>query len=208
MANILIFGDSITYGCWDEEGGWAFRLKHAIENKVIASNFQIDHFVYPLGIPGDTTHTLLQRFKPETEARVVPQEETIFIFAIGINDSIYNTKTHNHTIPLWKSKNNLQLLIQSAKKYTNKILFVGLTPVDETNATLLSWFPECSYTNKYIQQYDKALQEICSEDKIQFIDISSEWMKMDYTKLLIDGLHPNTEGHKLLFDQIYKEITI
>jgi len=27
MVNILVFGDSITYGAWDEEGGWVQRLR-------------------------------------------------------------------------------------------------------------------------------------------------------------------------------------
>lgn len=32
--DILIFGDSITYGAWDsEKGGWVNRLRLTLENK-------------------------------------------------------------------------------------------------------------------------------------------------------------------------------
>lgn len=208
MANVLIFGDSISYGCWDAKGGWAFRLKNKIENVVIHENFIRNHFVYPLGIPGDTTHTLLQRFKQEADARVVAQEETIFIFAIGINDSIYNTKTNSFITPLWKFKNNLYTLIQSTKRYTKNSIFIGLTPVDEKNDTLVSWLPECSYKNEFVNEYNEGLREVCEKESVTFIPLLSEWLEKDYRALLVDGLHPNSDGHEVLFETLQKHLSL
>jgi len=200
MANIFIFGDSITYGCWDEKGGWATRLKHFIDSQIVASNFTKDHFVYPLGIPGDTTYTLLRRFKQETDARIVPTEQTIFLFAIGVNDSIFNNKTNSHVIPLWKFKDNLHELCKAAARYTDKIFFIGFTPVDESRVDPMSWLPESSYKNVYIQAYNDAIGEVCQEEKVSFIEIFHHWMHQEYQALLQDGIHPNSQGHEKLFE--------
>lgn len=206
MANILIFGDSIAYGCWDEKGGWAQQLKNDIDHKIISSHFTNDHFIYPLGIPGDTTYSLLQRFKQETDARFVPHEESLLIFSIGINDSIFNNKMNSFITPLWKFKNNIETLIQAAKRYTKKVVFIGLTPVDESKVNPMSWLPECSYRNDFVGEFDKALHDVCIQESVSFVDVFSEWKKMDVKNLLFDGIHPNTQGHALLFQQVKKTV--
>ena len=33
MGRILIFGDSITYGAWDKEGGWVQRLRKFLDER-------------------------------------------------------------------------------------------------------------------------------------------------------------------------------
>ena len=33
MTCLLVFGDSITYGAWDLEGGWVQRLRSFIDKK-------------------------------------------------------------------------------------------------------------------------------------------------------------------------------
>ena len=77
MAKILIFGDSIIWGAFDTEGGWATRLKKYFdENRKEDFNYQ----VYNLGVSGDTTEDLLDRFEFETKQRINEEEETIFIF--------------------------------------------------------------------------------------------------------------------------------
>lgn len=206
MANIFIFGDSITYGCWDEQGGWAFRIKNSIENKIIASNFTIDHFVYPLGIPGDQTKDVVYRFRSEVEKRHVSTEKTIFLFAIGINDSSYCHATKSFSTPLSQFQENISQLITLAKTYTDTFAFIGLTPVDEIKVDPMPWYPGESYRNEFIKQYDEALQHICKKENISFIPIFQDWIKGDYKTLLTDGVHPNTEGHKLLFERIIKEV--
>ena len=35
-----------------------------------------------------------------------------------------------------------------------------------------------------------------------FIDFFGEWTKIVYKPLLDDGLHPNTEGHKKIFERV------
>lgn len=85
--NILFFGDSITWGAWDEDGGWVNRIKKIVDKKIISSNFEYYHDIYNVGISGENTNDLLERFDNETLSRVDGDNQTIFVFAIGVNDS-------------------------------------------------------------------------------------------------------------------------
>ncbi len=68
MSQILIFGDSNTYGAWDPDGGWVARLRKFADEKNMEGK---DYFVlvYNLGIDGDDTSGVLKRIESETVAR-------------------------------------------------------------------------------------------------------------------------------------------
>ncbi|MDO9399754.1 MAG: GDSL-type esterase/lipase family protein [bacterium] len=191
MPNILIFGDSIVYGAFDPEaGGWADRLKAFF----FKDGRNYDYFVYNLGISGDTTENLLERFEFETKQRS-DEDKTSFIFSIGINDSAWMHSKNNHWVLPNKFIDNIKKLIQLAQKFSSKIIFVSLSPVDETKTTPIPWNTDLSYKNEWIQEYNKIIKSICEENKILFIDVFEKFIKLDYTKLLEDGLHPNSKGH-------------
>lgn len=122
LMNICVFGDSIVWGANDfEKGGWVERLKvHCLQD---GSNRD----VYNLGISGDNTDKLLKRLEFETTLR----EPDVIVLAIGINDSQYISTKDNHRIGLEKFKDNLSELTKISKKFTDKIIFVGLTMVNE-----------------------------------------------------------------------------
>ena len=48
--NILVFGDSIAYGKWDEQGGWVQRLRKYIDKKYNLIDEPKSWLVYNLGI--------------------------------------------------------------------------------------------------------------------------------------------------------------
>lgn len=200
MPQILVFGDSIAYGAWDSEGGWVEMLKKEISQKVVATSQQFYCTVYNLSIDGDVTGGVLERFENETKKRLL-EEETIFIFAAGINDSCFIKGTEEFLTPLKNFKNNIQKLISIASKFSNKIIFLGLTPVDEskTNPYFASTTGK-SYKNSFIKKYDVAIKAICAENKVGFVEIFEKFEKIDYKNLLEDGLHPNSKGHEKIFE--------
>ena len=87
-----------------------------------------------------------------------------------------------------------------AKKFSSKIIFVGLTSVDETKTTPIPWNTDKSYKNEYIKKFNDILSKFCKEKKIYFIEIFEKLIERDYQNLLEDGLHPNSEGHKKVFE--------
>ncbi len=202
MAQILVFGDSIAYGAGDEkEGGWVNRLRKVLDEESFTS-FDFYHLVYNLAVSGDSSDDLLERFEFETIQRLKEGEDIIFIFAVGINDSQFIHSQNSLRCLPPEFKNNIKKFIKLAEKFSSKIIFVGLTPVDEAKTSPIPWNSDKSYKNEYIKKYDEMIKSVCLENKIYFIEIFDEMIKSDYKDLLADGLHPNSEGHQKIFELV------
>ena len=185
---ICIFGDSITWGASDsEKGGWVERLKVYLAEKH-------DTEVYNLGVSGDNTEDLLQRFEIEAAAR----KPNIIIFAIGINDSQYINSKDNPRVTLHTFEQNLTQLVEIAKKFAPRIIFVGLTPVDESKTKPIPWDTQKYYDNENIQEYDSVIQSVCEQKKILFVPVYNVIAREDFH----DGLHPNAVGHSKIYEKV------
>lgn len=205
--NFIIFGDSIAWGAWDREGGWVVRFKKFIDTKIIASNFSFYDQVYNLAIDGDNTQELLPRFEQELAPRIYPESETTVIIAIGINDSQIELSTNTNQTPPDIFAHNLRSLVYDTKKFDAKIVFVGLTPVDEKAVYPIPWKQTHGYTNAEIKKFDGIIKKVSEENKASFIPLF-EAFPDNYEHLLIDGLHPNDKGHKIIFETIKKYLQI
>lgn len=193
--NILIFGDSITWGAYDpEQGGWATRLRNYFEEQ------DNDVDIYNLGISGDTTADLLERIEVEAKSR----EPNLIIFAIGINDAQFIHSTNGLRVSPDEFQQNLAKLLSVGKKFTDKVVFVGLTRVDESKTTPIPWNTDKSYTNENIERLDNTIKKFCEDNKLKFIPMESVVSNDD----LIDGLHPNTKGHIKIFERMKSEINL
>lgn len=200
---ILIFGDSITYGSWDIEGGWVQRLRKFLDEKILTElNFYC--LVYNLGISGDTTDDLLERFEFETKKRIKEKEDTIIIFSIGGNDATFIDDKKQCQILKENFRENIKKLIKLADKYASKIIFTGLLPTDELKTIPIPWALDKSYKNEHIIQYNEIIKSFCEENKILFIDFFEKFKKFDYKNLLEDRQHPNFEGHQKIFEIVKK----
>lgn len=158
--------------------------------------------IYNLGISGDTTTGLLERFEFETKQRLKEGEEIIIIFQIGLNDSQFVISQNGLRTSSEKFRENVEKLINQAQKFTSKIVFVGLTPVDESKTTPIPWNPDKIYKNENIKRKNEIIKSVCRKNNIYFIEIFEKWIKSDYKKLIEDGLHPNSEGHKKIFETV------
>lgn len=202
MDNILAFGASILYGAWDTEGGWVGRLRKYVNERNLEDLGRSSCFVYNLGIPGDSSQDLLDRFDMEAKARIGDNEENLFIVSVGVNDCMLNNETGLNNISIENYTENLQKIIKLAEQYSGKVIFMGFFPVDENKVDPIPWKLEFSYKNEFIQKYNQAMKSVAEKNKIYFIDIYDKIMKMDYKNLLEDGVHPNSEGHKIMFEII------
>ena len=163
-------------------------------------NPELDYSVYNLGISGDNSDDLLKRFEFEIKQRLEENDGIINIIALGVNDSQFVHSKNNFRILPDKFKNNLKKVVDLSKKFSSKMIFVGLTPVDEFKTSPIPWNIDKAYKNEYISNYNKIIKSICQENNIHFIDMFNEFNKIDYKKLLEDGLHPNSEGHRKMFE--------
>lgn len=185
---IGVWGDSIAWGAYDpENGGWVNLLRNYLEPQ--------NGSVYNCGIDADSTDDLLKRFKIEAEAR----GPEIIIFAIGINDSLYTDTRDNSRVPKDKFIANLKTLIKQAKEFTDRIVFIGLTNVEENKVMPIPWGDKSeNYDNTNIDLYNSAIEETANKFNIPFFNIF-ELLEMSE---LEDGLHPNSKGHQKMFEKI------
>lgn len=189
-GNICVLGDSIVYGAWDDaKHGYVNRLKDDYRENQNIEN------IYGLGIPGETTEGLLKRIDVELK----PRNPNTIIIAIGVNDTIYVKSKNKENVSIESFINNIKKIIEIAKKYTNNILVLGLTKVIEKLTTPILWNDDEIYFNNTIKKYDKALEEFCNINNIEYIKMFDLLEDEDFSN---DGIHPNEKGH----EKIYKVI--
>lgn len=178
---ICVFGNSITWGAYDREiGGWVERLKVYFYNKDLETD------VYNYGISADKVKDILFRF----DFQAALKKPDVIILAIGINDSARSS--HPEGTPLEEFRRQYNELLGKAEKITKNILIVGPTNVDES-------IKDYDYKNEEIKKYDQTTREIAKERNLTFIDCFGILTKED---LSIDGLHPDANGHRKIFEKV------
>lgn len=197
---VLIFGDSNTQGFWDIEGGWVARLRrHYDEIQLQDPRNRDEPTVFNLGISGNSSGDVLQRFYHEVQARK-NFEETAIVFAIGVNDS--RTKAGKPYTTSQQYGSNLEELVKQAKEFTDKILFVGLTPCEEEITNPVPW-GDTGYTNQRILVFEGVLQKFCGSSNIPIVTIFEALQRENkIEELFSDGLHPNSAGHQRIFELV------
>lgn len=192
MSKYCIFGDSITRGAGDpEHGGWAGRFLR--ERETVS-----DDRVYVLGINGDTSAGLLARIEVEARAR----KPDVVVIMIGINDSRYYGSREKPENTLDGYRENLRKTVSIARTFTPRITMIGSTRVDEAKSMPIAWSPEKFYDNATIARYESVLREFCSAEGLPFVEVSDALAVDD----LGDGVHPNAEGYRKLYERIGPQI--
>lgn len=204
--NILVFGASTTYGSYDSEGGWVQRLRKYFDRRMIKSKYEAYFTVYNLGVDGDTSRDLLRRFEDEVKVRLDEDQETLVIISIGINDLIINNRTHKHWVSPEEYQANLERLVKLSKKYAKRTIFVGLAPVDERKVDPIPWVEGCSYRSEFVRLYEGIMESVAKIAGVEFVGVFDELSKEKFRGLLVDGVHPNSEGHERIFEIVRERI--
>lgn len=182
----IVFGDSITYGLYDKEMcGWVNRIRNNLENKTN------NNFVINLGIPGQNSTNIRNRFEVELNARYNEKDNFILIFAIGIKDALILNDDSNHINTF---EENIKYIIKVSKKYTKNIYFIGLLQPDYKKRK--------EYKKENVLNIDNTIENICKKEKIEYI----KTINLIDKKYLTDGLHPNSEGHKIISNFILEKL--
>ncbi|MCK5412934.1 MAG: hypothetical protein KAI57_01020 [Candidatus Pacebacteria bacterium] len=207
MARILVFGDSIVFGNWDEQGGWANRLKNFYIKESL-NNSDYYYMVYNIGVSGDTSKELLERFEYEIQHRLWEREDTgekeeiIIVISIGKNDAAFVKSKNCFNITLDNFNLNVKKILIIAKKYSAKVVFIGPACVDEKRTKPAKWDFNIEYGNREIEGYNEIIRHCCDSIGVHFVNMYEEFRKLDYKELLEDGVHPNSIGHKKMFEII------
>lgn len=202
VMRVLVYGDSITQGYWDTEGGWVDRLRrHFDELKVADLDGGDQPSVLNLGISADNSDNILLRIEQETRVRTRHNRPPIVIVQIGVNDSSIDKSGNSHTVSVsaQQYEQNLRHIISKVKAMGSNLIFVGLTSCDESKTTPVSW-GEFYYTNEAIKQYEDIMEKVAAENNVPFVPVFDEFANAtkEGLQFLPDGLHPNNQGHELI----------
>ncbi|MFO0704235.1 MAG: GDSL-type esterase/lipase family protein [Patescibacteria group bacterium] len=198
---ILCFGDSITYGAWDEAGGgWADMLRQKLHSEYLEGGIKAQ--VFNLGIGAETSDGLLKRIENEILARAKSSWELAILIAIGANDTRAKVDPQNYEGDPDSYRDNIEKIISIASKYTNKVLMIGLHAVNEKLT-----FKDFYFTNSRFETFDQINTDLCLKHNIPKVLLHKELLKQsDFEEMYFDMVHPNHKGHKWIFEKILPEV--
>jgi lysophospholipase L1-like esterase len=189
---IIAFGSSSVYGRGDPVGGGFIGRLRAWHEPQDQKNL-----VYNLGVGGDTSEGMLQRFLSECAFR---RPDLILLYP-GLNDTRRTgSKIAENSVLIEKFRENIEKLIEYSLKLAPTI-FISSFPPDESRTTPFqsNW----CYLHSDAAEYSKACQEICNSRSVPYFPLFESWSKgVDLLKISVDGLHAGPEGHQKLFEEL------
>lgn len=196
-----MFGASVTQGFWDTEGGWVQRLRKHYDEMQVKDWSNERPTIFNLGVSGDGTAEILARIENETRARQT-ERGLAFIFSVGINDSFVRGNGDINITPEQYAE-NYKKIISIAEQFSSKIMILGLQYCDESKTRPVAW-ADIHYTNERIKTFDSEAKKLAQEHDIPYIDIFEAFQnRLEAGEdIYQDGLHPNNEGHKLIFELV------
>lgn len=199
MASIICFGDSITRGESDAVyGGWADRIKtRLIKQFVETGKDKIS--LFNMGISGETTNGLMQRFQSEFVTRQATDKQDTVLFGYGANDLA--TQEGDYLVDIDTYIDNLSRSIEFALEKGANVVLINVTPI----AAKLEGIPNVNNrirNDETIRRYNQALLALSAKYGVGLIDVYTPFSDNKEAYLTADGLHPNSVGHEVLYQVI------
>lgn len=174
-------GDSIT---WTRDGT---KLRCTLDEKGIAYDF-VGTYLDPYGYRhdghgGDSTNIVLSRID------LIPKSDTYFIL-LGVND------INNKSSTPQKTHDNLMLIASKLfdKNQHAKIYISTLLPLDKEE-------------NIYNEEVNRLLKSYLPCKNCELIDLGAHFSSQpNWKELLLDKIHPNSEGYRIITDYLAQHI--
>jgi lysophospholipase L1-like esterase len=154
---------------------------------------------------GETTKSLIKRMRAEIEVRANIHEQLAIGISIGTNNTGLDSKGKPRSAPDDYTK-DIDDILDIAEEYTDEVMVVGLTPVDENRTNPVPWDPEFFLNNDRIYDFDLAARGLCRAKEVLFVPVFEEinarhdaGEKMFTPK---DGLHPSSKAHDIIAKRV------
>ena len=179
---LLFFGDSHTLGVGDPTGrGWVGR--------VLADAFAagVPLTAYNLGVRGNTSVQVAERWRREAQPRLSPESSTGLVLSFGVNDT--TVESGRRRVECEHSLEALSTILDEAMAAGLPALVVGPAPVDDPRQ------------NRQIDDLSASFGKRCIVHATPFVSVfepllsSQAWMDEVGAG---DGAHPSSEGYSVL----------
>lgn len=182
---IVCIGDSLTYGYGvHSEECWVELLHRSLNIEIINK-----------GVNGDTTTGILSR----SHRDILELKPFYVIIMAGTNDLLLNYSLDNII-------DNIKFILKETKSNSIIPILALQPPVIDTLAKIY-WDKYIDYRkiNEHLFQYAENIKTFTDENDINVIDFYAAFINRGNTaNLYSDGIHPNSKGHKLMFETIIK----
>lgn len=174
-TRLCFFGDSFTNGtCDPEKRGWVGRLQ----------SLQQPHItVYNLGIRGNTSSDILERWQREATLRLPEHTDNRLVFSFGVNDT--TIVDGQFRLSEMQSIDTGKQILDTAKS-SYKTIMIGPPPISDASQ------------NERIHSLDMALHRLCVEIDVPYLSVFEDladndiWMEQVARN---DGAHPKAAGY-------------
>ena len=174
---IVAFGDSLTAGFGlTEKESYPYLL----QQKLNADGF--DYEVINAGVSGETSLGGLERVDWVLEQENV----SVLILELGANDLLRH-------VPAAKMKENLSKIIERAQARKITVLLCGMLAPPTMGA-------------QYQRDFTSAFPDLASRYKVVFLPFILENVALNPKLNQADGIHPNSEGEKIMTETVYKSL--
>jgi acyl-CoA thioesterase I len=183
--SLILIGDSLTYGYGvHRKESWTYKLS-LIENINIINK----------GVNGSTTTDMLNRFTKDV-SKLNP--DIIFIMG-GTNDILSNRD-------LSLTLKNIELMIKESLTVTKGIIIGIPTTVYKTNTNFIS-YETYDFIIENLKKLRLGLIALCKEFNIKYIDFYTATSSSKYyNDIFIDGIHLNTLGNQIMYEEVVKSL--
>jgi len=200
MTQVFCLWSLDNPGFWDNEGGWVQRLRRFLDAKSLENPDKYYFEVYNLGVSGNDSRQLLERFESEVKRPNFGRKSNYYLVP-DWGPTIYSTFNEEYRLrtPKEDFEQNILDLISKAKEYTDNIIFVG-DPIITIEGPI-PWSKDKELSDSRLKNYTDTVRRKCNNNNIAYVDNRSEQTKEEWSEKLEDGCHPNDRGHQLIFEK-------
>jgi len=166
--------------------------------------------VFNAGVGGNNTHDARLRFQTD----VLNRNPDVVILQFGINDSAIDVwkqpPADQPRVPLKQYEINLRYFITVLKKRGVSVLVMTPNPLRWT-PRLKELYDKAPYEpenpdgmNHLLKLYTETARKVARTEKVMLVDVAKAFEsyaqngRQSMDDLLLDGMHPNQQGHRLI----------
>jgi len=173
---IVFLGDSLTAGLGlDVEQS----VPSLVQKHLDAEGFKYE--VVNAGVSGDTSAGGLRRLDWSLDGDV-----RILVLELGANDGLRG-------LPVAQMKENLQTIVQTAKRRGIDVLLTGMEAPP-------------NYGTTYTSEFRRAFRDLAAEERVPFMPFYLYEVAGVPTLNIADGIHPNPAGARIVEANLWRSL--
>ena len=205
ITQVFVLGSSLPYGVGASHAGWGDLIKQYAHAKMYGkSGVGQKYEVFNFG-KADAKIDFVKETFPQQLHDYGRKQKVVVVIAIGGNNTKAEGSPDNFVSTPEEYEHEMKDLLTLLVQYSDAVIVVDNGYIDEskTNPKVNPLTGGTSYfSNARRQQFSAITKQLCKEKGIDYAQVAvgeQEWIK---NYLYSDGVHPNQQGHQLVFESI------